>query len=54
MRPFWSATDKADERGFLVYCVVGGLGTPNARMLCRVGINGYWQDLEVRDVFSGQ
>jgi hypothetical protein len=54
MRPFWSATDNADEMGFLVYCVVGGLGTSNAKMLCRVGINGYWHDLEVKDVFSGQ
>lgn len=52
MRPFWSATDNADETGFLIYCVVGGLGTSHVRMLCRVGLNGFWEELEVRDVFA--
>lgn len=53
MQPFWSTTDNADEMGFLIYCVVGGLGTSNTKMLCRAGINGFWHDLEEKHVFAG-
>ena len=54
MQPLWSTTDNADEMGFLIYCVVGGLGTPNTKILCRVGINGFWHDLEEKHVFAGR
>jgi PRTRC genetic system protein A len=52
MKPFWSATDNADEQGFLIYGVVGRVGDEGTAVLLRVGINGHWFPLRVHDVFA--
>ena len=52
MKPFWSATDNADEQGFLIYVVVGLLGQGKPGALLRVGINGHWLPLRLNDVFA--
>ena len=52
MKPFWSATDNADEQGFLIYIVVGCLDQETPAILLRVGINGCWLPLRLNDVFT--
>lgn len=51
MKPFWSSTDNADEQGFLIYGVVGRIGSTAPQLLLRVGINGHWLPLRWNDVF---
>jgi PRTRC genetic system protein A len=52
MKPFWSATDNADEQGFLIYIVIGCLHEEEPAILLRVGINGSWLPLRLSDVFT--
>ena len=52
MRSFWSATDNADEQGFLIYAVVGRIDTDTPTIQLRVGINGCWCPLRLNHVFT--
>ena len=52
-KPFWSLTDDSDEIGFLVYGVIGKLGSDQVEMLFRVGNGGHWLLIGCDDVFSG-
>lgn len=52
MRPFWSATDDADEQGLRFYVVVGNLDqdTPTAR--ARIGVYGHHLDIPLDVIFD--
>jgi len=52
MRPFFSTHDNRDEKGFLIYGVIGSFDKEVPQALFRIGINGYWLPLEVNHVFS--
>jgi len=53
LSPFWSLNiDDKDEKGFLIYGVVGDLGTEMVNMLLRVGINGHYHELRLGNVFT--
>jgi hypothetical protein len=49
---FFSGTDDNDERGFQLYMVVGNiLSAPQYQL--RVGVYGYYKELEFEEVFAG-
>ena len=50
---FFSDTDDADEQAFRIYGVVGKLNTPWPALRLRIGIYGYFGDLDWTDVFEG-
>jgi hypothetical protein len=52
MKPFYSPQDNTDEQGLRVYAVIGSLHEiPSIRM--RVGVYGYFQEVNYGDVFDG-
>jgi PRTRC genetic system protein A len=52
MKPFFSAKDNTDEQGCRVYAVVGHLNRV-PRLILRVGVYGYFQEVKWSDVFEG-
>ena len=50
---FFSSTDDADEQAFRIYGVVGKLHTPWPELRLRIGIYGYFGQLDWTDVFEG-
>lgn len=52
MSSFFSGTDNRDEQGLRLYMVIGELGKlfPEARL--RVGVYGYFAELELNEVFG--
>lgn len=49
----FSPTDDADERGFRLYAVVGGLDGDRPEVALRVGVYGYFLPLPWEAVFAG-
>ena len=49
---FFSTTDDKDEQGLRVYGVIGRLDLPNPQLLMRLGVYGYFQELEWHQVFD--
>ena len=52
MRAFFSSTDDADEQGFRIYGVIGGLNK-NPEMNLRIGVYGHFAPVRFAEVFSG-
>lgn len=45
MPAFFSPDDNADEKGFRLYGVIGGLGAPRPQIRMRVGVYGYFWEI---------
>jgi PRTRC genetic system protein A len=50
--PFFSSDDDADEQGFRLSLVIGSLLAEREEILVRIGIYGYYADLEIGEVFK--
>jgi len=53
MGAFFSLKDNTDEQGFKLFAVVGKLNTVAPVVRFRVGVYGYFMELEWKDVFDG-
>ena len=49
---FFSAIDDRDEQGFRIYGVVGKLGEPVPQIDLRIGVYGYFGQLDLGEVFG--
>ena len=49
---FFSAIDDQDEQGFRIYGVVGKLGEPVPQIDLRIGVYGYFGQLDLGEVFG--
>lgn len=52
MEAFFSGTDTRDEQGFGLFGVVGKIGQETPEYQLRVGIYGYFYDLNLEEVFE--
>lgn len=52
MRAFFSTTDDADEQGFRIYGVIGGLNK-SPELNLRIGVYGHFAPLRFAEVFRG-
>ena len=50
---YFSHTDDADEKGTRLYMVIGNLNTDRITWALRAGIAGFYQFLQVEDIFEG-
>lgn len=53
MGAFFSNTDNQDEQGLRLYMVVGKLDTLFPEVRLRVGVYGYFRDIQLEEVFHG-
>jgi PRTRC genetic system protein A len=52
MGAFFSSTDDSDEQGLGLSLVMGKLGTPEPEYLLRLGVYGYYADIDFEEVFK--
>ena len=50
--PFFSRDDNADEQGFRLSLVIGCLLAEREEILVRIGIYGYYAEVEIGEVFE--
>jgi len=54
MEAFWSAKDDADEQEFRFYGVIGRLNTDTPTFRLRIGISGYFFEVPLTALFTGE